>query len=107
MMTAIQLQKLFHLLVAFALIFPMNSAAAPDKATCMPAQIPHESRPQAVQSYSISGKVTDSQGSGIGRVTVTARPESTPILLVHGFRGLGVASGCIKTHKTMRTEGEA
>jgi hypothetical protein len=83
----------------------MNSAAAPDKATCLPKfQMRAAHKPG--QSYSISGKVTDSQGSGIGGVTVTTRPESTPILLVQVFHGLGVANGCIEAHKTMWTEGE-
>ena len=56
-------------------------------ALILPGSAPAAAQPAAPAANSISGKVTDGSGNPVAGVTVTARLNSYPIILVHGFRG--------------------
>ena len=52
------------------------------------------SSPAAVNAYSISGRVTDGSGNPVFGVTLNATLQTYPIVLVHGWGGMGLPIGC-------------
>lgn len=96
---------LFSLVAILAVLVPVGDMSAtahsplkpapagPTAASHPPASDP-PSAPASVNAYSISGRVTDGSGNPVAGVTLNATLQTYPIVLVHGWGGMGLPIGC-------------
>ena len=99
--------RLLSLLVMVALLLPSGGTPAAAQVPPDPSQASDSpSAPTAMSAYSISGTVTTNGGDPVAGVTLRATLQTYPIVLVHGFRGIGLPIGCNESSKTQRSTGD-